>query len=402
MTSRERVIASINHKEPDMVPIDFGGTPSSGVNIIAYLNLKKFLGATQGIPKVYDLFQQLALPEEELIKRMQSDVIILHRQKPRFDIPVDSWKEWMLKDGAQCLVPEKFNPLINEKGDLEIIENDTVIARMPANGYYFDIMHNPHKDIETYTDIDKIKFPVLDDFELNYLQNKAKDLYENTEYAIVGSFGGSILETGQRCWGFEKFLVEMALNEELVRYWVEKLTKSHLENLERYLKATGKYINVIQFSDDLGTQQSLMISKTAYRNIIKPYHSILYGYVHKYYPGIKVLLHSCGAIYELIPDLIEAGVDAVNPVQISAEGMNPTRLKREFGKDMIFWGGGMDMQFTVNSGTLEQIEHRVMELMDIFKPGGGFVFAPVHNIQENVQPEKIIAIYDTAIRYRNY
>lgn len=203
-------------------------------------------------------------------------------------------------------------------------------------------------------------------------------------------------------FGFEKFLTDMVINKDVMHAWFEKLTETHVRNLEKYLGTVGKYISAVQFSDDLGTQNNQFISTAMYREMLKPYHERIYQFVRQKYPHVKVLLHSCGAIFDLIPDLLEAGVQVINPVQISAAGMEPSRLKKEYGRDIVFWGGGANMQYTVNNGTLEEIKSEVKTLMDVFKKGGGFVFTQVHNIQENVSPEKVMTIFNTANECRSF
>lgn len=400
MNSRERIIETLNHSEPDMLAIDFGAMRSTGISAIAYNTLKEYLGIQGGVTKLYDVFQQLAEPEMEIVNRFGGDVVQLHRHAPSFGIINDSWKPGKLPDGSDCLVPARYNPIMNAKGDLEILDGDIVFAKMPKGGLYFDQIYHPYENVETFDDIDKIPISEISDDELKYLETEAKRLYENTDKAILGAFGGNILEAGQICWGYEKFFIDLAINPNLVHYWLSKLTDAYLRDLEKYLNAVGKYINVIQFGDDLGTQEAPQISRNMYNAIIKPYHKKQYEYVRNHFPNVKVFLHSCGAIFDLIPELIDAGVEVLNPVQISAKGMNPEKLKSEFGKHISFWGGGANMQYTVRTGDIEQIKAEVKELIEIFSPGGGFVFNQVHNIQANVPPEKIIAIYETALSFR--
>ena len=254
--------------------------------------------------------------------------------------------------------------------------------------------------METENDIDKIPIPETTQEELAFIEAEVRNLHEKTDKAILLCFGGNIFEAGQINWGYEKFFIEMALRPELVHYWLQRLTDAYMRDLEKILNVTAKYVHVIQFGDDLGTQETSQLSPEMYRNIIKPYHSRQFQYVRNHYPDVKVFLHSCGAIWDLIPDLIDAGVEILNPVQISAKGMDPAKLKREYGKYLTFWGGGANMQYTVNRGSIEEIKKEVKELIEIFSPGGGYVFCPVHNIQANVSPEKIMAIYDTALDYR--
>lgn len=400
MTPRERIIEAVNHRETDMLPIDFGGMRSTGISAIAYNNLKKYLGIRGNPVKLYDIFQQLAEPEEEVLKRLGGDVVQAHRLCPSFGIRNDKWKTSKLRDGSDCLVPKGYSPVINENGDLLIMDGSTVIARMPNSGFYYDVMHHPYENVETFEDINKIDIPGVTDEELAFLENEVKQLYETADKAILFAFGGNILEAGQTYWGYEKFYIDLAINPDLVHYWLDKLTDAYMSDLEKIMKVIGKHIHVIQFGDDLGTQGAAQISLNMYREMIKPYHEKQYQYIRNNHKNVKVFLHSCGAIFDLIPDLIDAGVEILNPVQISAKGMEPVKLKKEFGKHLTFWGGGANMQHTVNMGSIEQIKREVRELIDTFSPGGGYVFNQVHNIQANVPPEKIMAIYDTALEYR--
>ncbi len=400
MTSRERIIEAMNHRKTDVLPIDFGAMRSSGISAIAYHNLKKYLGMEGKPAKLYDVFQQLAEPELEVVDRLGGDVVQAHRLCPAFGIPIKAWKAGKLQDGSDCIVPEGYSPVKNVEGNLEIRDGETVIAKMPANGYYFDQVHQPYENVKTEDDIDRIPIPEITDEELEFLKAQVKHLYETTDKAILVSFGGNILEAGQIGWGFEKFYMDLALKPDLVHYWLNKLTDGYVRDLEKFMCAVGKYANIIQFGDDLGTQEAPQISPSMYREMIKPYHARQYQFVRNNYPNVKVFLHSCGGIFDIIPDLIDAGVEVLNPVQISAKGMDPVKLKKEYGKHLTFWGGGANMQYTVNQGTVDDIRKEVRELIEIFSPGGGFVFNQVHNIQANVPPEKILAIYDTALEYR--
>lgn len=401
-TSRERIRLALEHKEADMVPIDFGGMRSTGINAIGYNNLKKYLNINGGETKVYDIFQQLAEPEIEILKIMKGDVVQLHRFEPSFGINIKKWKPSKLQDGSDCIVPFDYNPVVNNKGDLEIISNNIVVARMIKVGLYFDSINHPYENVETETDIDKILVGEISDEEVEFLKKEAKRLYSETNYAILGSFGGNILEAGESDWGYENFFIQMAINPDLVHYYCERITDAYLRDLKKYLDAVGEYIDVIQFGDDLGTQQNPLISPTMYREIIKPYHKKQYEFVRNNYPHVKVFVHSCGSIYNLIPDLIDAGVEVLNPIQLSARNMDPVKLKKEFGRNLTFWGAGISTQTTATFGSLQDIKKEVESLIKIFAPGGGFVFTQVHNIQANISPEKIMAIYGTANKFRKY
>lgn len=402
ITSRKRVRMSLRHEEADMVPVDFGAMRSTGINILAYKNLLRYLSIKDDEVKLYDIFQQLAEPGREILQRFQGDVVQIHRLKTSFGIKNDSWKKWILPDGSECLVPYGFDPVRNAKNDLEIIDGGKLIARMPAGGFYFDQMIHPYEKVKTREDIDRIPLDVISDEELDFLRAQAAKAYNETDYALLGAFGGNVFEAGQLDWGYERYFMELALDPELIHYYNDRLTENHIRNLNKYLDAIGEYLDVIQFGDDLGTQENTQISPEMYREMIKPYHKAQFDVVHSRYPEVKVFLHSCGSILELIPDLIDAGVEVLNPVQISARKMDPVTLKREFGKYLTFWGGGCSMQTTGTFGSVTDIIREVEELIGIFKPGGGFVFTQVHNIQANIEPEKIAAIYDTAAKFRRY
>ena len=402
MTSRQRVQMALRHEEPDMVPIDFGAMRSTGINAVAYSNLKKHLGISGGATYVYDVFQWLAKPEPEVLDILGGDVVQLDRQKVSFGISNEAWRESKLSNGDPCMVPAEFNPVINDNGDEDIYVGGRPMYRRAKGSQFFDTIYFPYSNAGSIDDIKDIRGDFIDDEEAAYLEGEAKRLYETTDRAILGAFGGNLFEAGPGCFGYEKFFELLAVEPDLIHAFNRKLTDDHLLALERYLGAVGRYIDVIQFGDDLGTQQSSTISKAMYRELYKPYHAELFQYVRKNYPNVKVFLHCCGAVYSLIPDLIDAGLEVLNPVQLSAAGMDAGRLKAEFGSNLSFWGGGVSTQTTVTSGSVEDIAREVRENMGIFAPGGGFVFTQVHNIQSNISPDKVMSIYDTANACRRY
>ncbi|MEK6572633.1 MAG: uroporphyrinogen decarboxylase family protein, partial [Bacteroidota bacterium] len=232
-------------------------------------------------------------------------------------------------------------------------------------------------------------------------EKKAKFLYKNTDYAIMGGFGGNILECGQEVRGWGNFMMDLVGNRSFAEDLMDELVEMHLTNLKGFLQAVGDYIQIIQVGDDMGTQEASQISLEMYRELVKPRHRRIYQYV-KEHSRLYVFLHSCGSIYDLIPDLIEIGVDILNPIQTSAGGMDPARLKREFGSKVTFWGGGCDTQYMLPRATPEEIDKHVRERIGIFAPGGGFVFTQVHNIQADIPPENILAMFNAVKSYRNY
>lgn len=404
MTSRERIQAVLNHQMPDTLPIDFGAHRSSGMGAESYNKLKKHLGHSEETTKLYDLMQQLAFPEPFMIDQFGGDIVQIMQLKPAFGVRTDRWKCGYLPCGDLSLVPYDFNPVINEKGDYEILdETGLCIGKRPKDGIYYDNTNYFLKDVKTLEELkERMILPEITEEELDYIEVQAKQLYYNTDKALLYHVGCAVFEEGQQEFGFEGFYYNLAAEPEMVHYWAERLTDAYCVMLDKILDRIGKYLDIAMFGgDDLGTQKSAQMSVDMYREMIKPYHKKIYQFVQKKTPKVKVGLHCCGSIKKLLPDLIDAGVQLLNPVQISANDMDPGELKETFGKDIIFWGGGADMQgFVNNTEDTQEIYQHVRKLLDIFAPGGNYIFAPVHNILDNVSPEKVMAIYQAALDYR--
>jgi uroporphyrinogen decarboxylase len=410
MTSRERVAATLNHQEPDRVPIDFGSNYNTSVNVIAYNRLKKHLGIDSPTYMRYFIPMLAAADLDdslEVMKIMGGDVLPL----PRYHldgVETENWKEWRLKDGSTAMVPGRFNPVENEKGELELVYGGRVTFRMPRNGHYFDRVFTPLAEVETMDQMKAVarmagqRSPIRDD-ELEILRGWAKKTYEETDYAILGdTYGFSIFHIGLEAFGYHKFFTMMAAQPDLVHEWMNSVIDRFEAFFDRYLDAVGPYIVAVIAGDDYGTQRAPMISPKMFRELFKPYLARICDFIHRKAPNVKVLLHSCGAVYPLIPDFIDAGVDALNPVQTTAEGMDPATLKREFGNDIVFWGGGVKCQTTLDRGSADDVRREVKELVETWKPGGGYVFCPDHDIQENVAAEKILATYQTCQEFGRY
>jgi uroporphyrinogen decarboxylase len=399
MNSRERVLTALRHKEPDRIPIDFGAMRSTGIAAPAYKKLKHHLGIP-GPTRIYDLFQWLAEPGLEVMRALGADVIQLPRFNSSFGIRLENWKAWSDPAGEEYVVPGNFDPVQRNDGGLEIRDRnkpDRILAHMTTGGHWFNPAYFPLAGAENRRDIDDFDWEgcVISDEEVQVLQKKAKQLHRETDFAILGEFGANVFEGGHFDFGYRKFMELLLLDKDLALLYMEKKADNWIESLKKYLPAVRDFIHVIQVGDDLGMQQGTQISLEMYREMIKPFHKKIYRFI-KENSDLYVFLHSCGSIYDFIPDLIEIGVDIINPVQISAEKMEPERLKKEFGKDLVFWGGGIDTQGTFTHGTLADIRRETEENIKIFAPGGGFVFTQVHNIQSEVPPEKIVTLYKTA------
>lgn len=405
MTSRERIRMVLNHEMPDVLPIDFGGHRSSGISAIAYNRLKKHLGYAQETTKLYDVMQQLAIPEDFILERLGGDVVQVRRLVSAFQVKGDRYKVSQLPDKSPCMVPYDLNPIVNEKGDFEIHDQITgdLLAIRPKDGTLYDSARYYLEEVDTLEELHKqLVLPEVTDEELEFIDVQARELYLNTDKALLMHAGCSVFEQGQQDFGYENFACHLLLEKDMIHDWAEKMTDAYLINLKKMLDRVGKYLDVLIFGgDDLGNQIQPQLSPELYREMIKPYHKKIFQFVRDNYPGVKVALHSCGAIFDLIPDLIEAGVQVLNPVQISAKGMEPERLKREFGKELVFWGGGADMQqFVAHTSSPQELYRHSSELIRIFSKDGGFVFNQCHNILDEVEPEKILAIYQAALDYR--
>ena len=396
MTSRERVLTTLNHSTPDKIPIDLGGMRSTGIMAIAYNRLKKVIGFDKQITKMADIYQQLAIPEKEILDYFEVDVISLEDSYLQDD---RKWTEWPLPDGSKSEIPLELKPY-RKGNEWVLMDDERIKARMPESCLYFENCNPPLENAVSDKDIRNYKWSFYSDEYLRNLENKAKRLFEETDYAIMGGFGGNIIELYQVLRGYENAMLDLVTNTELAEALIDKMTEVHLINLGKYLQAVSKYIQVIQMGDDLGMQSGPQISLDLYQTFIKPAHKKIYHYV-KNNSDLFLFLHSCGSIYDFIPDLIDAGVDIINPVQFSAAKMDSISLKREFGEKITFWGGGVDTQNMLPFGSPDEIAAQVEEQMKIFSPGGGFVFAPVHNIQANVPVENILKVYEAAINFRN-
>ncbi|GMQ57376.1 uroporphyrinogen decarboxylase family protein [Vallitalea sediminicola] len=406
MTSRERILAAINHKQPDKVPIDLGATPSSNISAIAYNNLKKKLDIKKGHTRVYDVVQQVVVPEDQILDRFSVDVVDLGRVYNNKD---EDWYDYTLADGSTAQYPKWFQPKKEVNGSYTAYHSDgTLIAKMPQGATFFDQTIFPYIDgyPNDYKDIDKAMDKVLwsylvhspwdhagePDFWIN-LRKKAIELRNSTDKAIMIVCGCNLLEWGTFLRRMDNFLMDCYIDQVNVEKLLDKLLEIHLNTLEKVCESVGDIVDILRFGDDLGMDSGPLIGPDVYRKLFKPRHTMLCDYVHKH-SNMKTFLHSCGSIYSLLPDLIEAGYDVINPVQTTANGMDPAILKTEFGKDITFWGGGCNTRWVLNRGTTEEVREHVLSNLEIFSPDGGFVFNQEHNIMPDVPAENIIAMYN--------
>jgi uroporphyrinogen decarboxylase len=393
MTSRERINAALRHEEPDRIPVDLGASESSGIMGITYNALRGHLGLG-GRTQIYDISQVIAKVEEPVLDHIGADALPLFIEPRR-------WKPWTLQDGSPCEVAEGLNITPRDGGGWEICRDDgTPAAVNPAGSYYFDAVNPPLADARSPQDIEEaiehletFDWPGYLDEDFDDLGLKARCLHEETDRFIVANLWVHVFAASQILRGFENFMMDLATDKALANHLMGRLVDCYEERVHRYIEAVGPWVDIIQVNDDLGAQDGLQLSQGLYREMVKPHHARLWGMI-KELSGRPLLLHSCGSIHDLLPDLIEIGVDAINPVQVTAANMDGALLKREFGDELTFWGGGCDTQHVLGVGTPEQVKAEVRLRCEQFAPGGGFVFCQVHNIQPDVPPENIMAMYE--------
>ncbi len=399
MNSRERVLCALRHETPDRVPIDLGGTRQSGIAASTYHQLKHELGLSSPT-RVFDVYQMLAEVERPILERFGADVIGLYRPEVAFGIRNKNWKPWRLFDGTPVQVPGGFSPVTEENGDLVLMRDGAPIARMPRGGFYFDRLEKFPGAL--HVDVEAFQPPLLSDEECEHLRFEAESLYQNTDFAIVAPLGPPYeLFYGLGTGDFEAWMITLASEPDYVAALYDKLTDAWLQNLERFVDAVGDHVQIIQVCDDFGTQTSPFVSVKMFRELIMPYYKRGMDWIHEN-TDLKIMLHSDGALFPLIPSLIEMGVDILNPVQTSARGMDPARLKEEFGDRLVFWGASLDCQQTLPFGTPDEVACEVEQHIRTFAPGGGYVFASVHNIQAGVPPANAIAMFEAAGEYGKY
>lgn len=407
MNSRERVLAAIAHKQPDQVPVDLGSTPSSGISAIAYSNLLKSIGRTDLPVQIYDVVQQLAQPDMSIIDRFGVDVLDIGRA---FNTEEKDWHETILANGDKAFYPIHFNPVKQADGSYHCYDEDgkRLLALMPQGATFFDQSYFPYINgfPENYDTLDEEMGRVLwsryvhspwdhtqDPDFWKTLREKTLQLRASTDKALMIVCGCNLFEWGTFLRRMDNFLMDLLCEPDQVARMLDQLLERHLATLAKVCDSVGDVVDIIRFGDDLGMTSGPFMDVDTYRSLFKPRHKQLCDYV-KTHSQMHTFIHSCGSISSLMPDLIEAGIEIFNPVQTNARQMEPEFLKKEFGQDCTFWGGGVETVGTLNNGTPEQVREQVLERLEIMSAGGGFVFNTVHNILPDVPPQNILAMFD--------
>uniref|UniRef100_UPI003216C981 uroporphyrinogen decarboxylase family protein n=1 Tax=uncultured Draconibacterium sp. TaxID=1573823 RepID=UPI003216C981 len=406
MNSRDFVLKAINHKETGKVPVDMGSNPSSGISAIAYSNLLKYLGMDHLPVQIYDVVQQLAQPQNEIIDLFGIDVLDIGRT---FNDKPNHWQPTILANGDQAFYPKWFNPEKNDAGDwIAKHSSGLPIAKMPGGATFFDQIHFPWVDgyPDTMNGLDDAMSKVLwsafvhspwDNASMpgfwDELRKRAIQLKETTNKALMIVVGCNLFEWGTFIRRMDNFMMDLYLEPDNVESLLDALMERHLATLAKVCEAVGDVVDIVRFGDDLGAMNGPFMDPELYRQLFKPRHKQLCDFV-KQNSKMHTFLHSCGSIYKLIPDLIEAGYDILNPMQTQCTDMQPEKLKNEFGKEITFWGGGIETVGTLNAKNPEEVRAEVLNRLEILSKGGGYVFNTVHNIMPDVPPENIVAMFN--------
>jgi uroporphyrinogen decarboxylase len=382
MTPRERLLTALDHRPPDRVPIDLGGN-QTGIHKFAYQKLLDRLGLKEEIV-IMDLVQQLAKPSEAVLQRLHVDTRYV-------------WAKGAASFKGGVVQRQRDGRLWHDFTD-----EFGITWSMPDDApLYHDISHSPLAGL-SLQQIKDYPFPRGDDpTRFEGLRERILTLKRETPYAVVGGISGVVYEF---CWylrGLENLFADMIERPEVFETIIDRTLKFWLDWFRLFLDEAGDVVDVIMIGDDLSGQAGPLFSPKIYRAIVKPRQKRLVQYI-KSRTKTKLWYHSCGSIVEYIPDLLDNGIDILNPVQISAKGMDPATLKAQYGDRLVFWGGGVDTQHVLPRGTPAEVRENVRRNLEAFKPGGGYVFNGVHNIQADVPPDNVLAMYDAAVEFGEY
>lgn len=422
MNSRERVTLALMHQEADRVPLDLGGSNVTAMNVSVVYGLRQALGLdAPGTPvKVIEPYQMLGETADDLLDALGVDVIPLRARKTMFGFMNENWKPWTAFDGTPVLVPEHFNTEPEPNGDLLMYPEGDKTAlpsgRMPKDGFYFDaiIRQYPIQEDKLNFEDNVEEFTAVTEEDLAFYRAEAERLWTESDRAILGDFGGTsfgdvamvpaawLRQHPKGIRDIEEWYMSTATRQDYVYKVFERQCEIGLRNLQKIYEVVGNKLSVVFITGaDFGMQGGTLISPRTYRKLYQPFHKAINDWVHANTTW-KTFIHSCGSVINLYEDFIASGFDIVNPVQTSAAGMDPRELKRRFGDRVTFWGGGVDTQQTLPYGTPDEVRDQVRQRLEIFGPGGGFVFNTIHNVQPKTPIENVLALYKTVREYGKY
>mgnify|MGYP002386988416 FL=1 len=381
LTSAQRVRRALNHQEADHVPFDLGGTGLSTIHVTAYQKLRRHLDLPTIEPRIAFIAEQLVSVDEDLAERLHTDV------RPVIPGSAAGFQYTMRDEGAYEAYTDEWGIGWHKPKD---------------GGFYYDMYRHPLANATSLDEMRNYPFPdPLDEGRFVALRSQAEAARaKGKAVALAGPCAG-IAEIYAWLRGFEQFYIDLALNQTFVAYMLDRLVAYKSAFWQRALQEIGELVDVVIEADDLGGQASPLMSPKTYRSLIQPRHKQLFAFIKAQAP-VKLFYHTCGAVRLLIPDLIDAGIDILNPVQISSPGMALAGLKQDFGRELVFWGGGVDTQRVLGTATPQQIREHVKQNIEALAPGGGFVFSAVHDIQPNVPPENILAMWEAWQTYGAY
>jgi len=421
MNSRERVSAALNHTQGDMVPLDLGASAVTGMQASSVYLLRQALKLDPpGTPvKVVEPYQILGEIKPDLIEALGVDVVPIPPVKTMFGFKNENWKPWTLFDGTPVLVPEGFNTDPEPNGDILMYpEGDKSVrpsGHMPYGGYYFDsiVRQDPIDEQKLNPEDNLEEFGPVSDDDLAHYAFHAEQLYTQTDKAIMGNFGGTAfgdialvpgpwMKHPKGIRDVAEWYMSTVSRRDYVWKIFERQCEIGIQNLEKIYGVVGDRVTAVFVTGtDFGTQGGPFISPKSYRSLFQPFHRQVNDWIHQN-TAWKSFIHSCGSVAALIPDFIDSGFDILNPVQISAAGMEPGGLKSRFGDRITFWGGGIDTQQMLPFGSPDDIRRQVHENMLTFGQGGGFVFNPIHNVQARIPLENLLALYEAVRDFRPY
>jgi hypothetical protein len=419
MTSRERILTTCAHRQPDKLPVDFGGGFQAGIHVSMVYKLRQALGLDRpGTPvKVVEIYQMLGEVAPDLQAALGVDVVSLHGTGTMFGFPQTEFKQWQLADGTPVLVPKDFNTQHEPNGDLlQWPGNDRSVppsGRMPAGGHFFDaIIRQPPLDEAKLNPADNTEeFQRVPDDEIEHYRRLAERLATTTDKALFCSFGGltfgdialvpaTFLKRPKGIRDIEEWYVSTASRADYIKAVFERQAEVAIDNLQRLHAAIGDRAAIVQTNGtDFGTQNGPFLSAAKYRDLFLPYQKRVNGWIHRHTKW-KTFMHCCGGIAPLLDAIVEAEFDILNPVQCSAKGMDARALKKTYGDRLVFWGGGVDTQKTLPFGKPQEVRDQVRERIEVFSPGGGFIFSTIHNLQANTPIEKVLAMFEVVKEYR--
>ncbi|MCL2163034.1 MAG: hypothetical protein FWH55_01295 [Oscillospiraceae bacterium] len=394
MTSRERVLATLEHRSTDRAPVDIGGTAASGFSVFSYSSFKRAMGLPDSDIRAIDIFGMLAFVDGAGADAVGVDTVLAPELCPRFGVKIDRWKEFSFWDGHKYLVPEDMTVQRDEDGALLLMSDGKAVGKMCKGGYYFSEIANSSMSFDCFPDEvplarDKQFIDSYTDEELRFREKTAKELFESSDKAVIVD----VTENIRWDASIPEWLYCIALDPDRANELHEKKSLALLSKIKQLAQATAKYSQVFAIYQDWGTQRSELVHPDVFKAIVAPHYKRIFDWIHQNTEW-KVFFHSCGSIFSIIPHMIEMGVDILNPVQTDAANMQPEKLKAAYGDQLVFWGGGIDTQSVMITGTPEQIKEQVQDRIQVLGKNGGYVFAPTQSIQADIPVKNIMAVIE--------